>query len=134
MTRWKVGDSANFTKVVTSEVVEQFAEVSGDDNPVHLDEAFAQGTMFKGRIAHGMLSASFISKVLGTICPGQGAIYLEQSLKFQRPVRIGDSVTATVTVLAYDCESGRMQLVTVCTNQHGKEVLTGQATVLYKAA
>src|SRR5215813_14647427 len=90
------GMTAVFTKTVTEADIVLFAGISGDTNPVHLDEDFAKSTMFKGRIAHGMLSASFISTVFGTKLPGPGAIYVSQNLKFKAPVRIGDTVTARV--------------------------------------
>jgi 3-hydroxybutyryl-CoA dehydratase len=111
----KVGDSASFSKTVTAADIDQFAAVTGDTNPVHLDEAYAAGTMFKGRIAHGMLSAGFISTVLGTRLPGPGAIYLKQELTFRAPVRIGDTVTATATVTELFPEKKRAALKTVCT-------------------
>ena len=85
-----VGDSAGMTRTVTDEVIQAFAEVSTDSNPVHLDQAYAEGTMFKGRIAHGMLSGAYVSAVIGMQLPGPGTIYLSQSLRFRRPVRLGD--------------------------------------------
>ena len=93
----RVGQTAEITRVVGAADIEAFAAVSGDNNPVHLDEAYARGTPFGGRIAHGMLAAAYISAVLGTELPGPGAIYLSQSLRFRRPVKIGDPVTARVT-------------------------------------
>src|SRR5215510_13403595 len=92
------GMSAIFTKTVTEADIVLFAGISGDTNPVHLDEEFAKGTMFKGRIAHGMLTVAFISAVLGTRLPGPGSVYLGQSLKFTAPVRIGDTVRARATI------------------------------------
>ena len=106
-----------------------FAGVSGDDNPVHLNEEFAQGTMFKGRIAHGMLGASYISTVIGTRLPGPGTIYMGQSLKFRAPVRVGDTVTARVTVTAIDPEKRRLTLETLCLVA-GKVVIEGEAQVM----
>lgn len=94
-----VGLTATFSKTVTDADIVMFAGVSGDTNPVHIDELYAQNTMFKGRIAHGMLGAAYISTVLGTRLPGPGAIYLSQTLKFRAPVRVGDTVTARVTVV-----------------------------------
>jgi len=123
------GMSASFSRTVTESDIVLFAGVSGDMNPVHLDAEYAQKTAFKGRIAHGMLSAAFISTVLGTKLPGPGTIYLAQSLQFRAPVRIGDTVTATCTVLALDAEKKRATLRTVCT-VGGKPVVEGEALVL----
>jgi acyl dehydratase len=97
---------------VTEDRIEAFAEASDDFNPVHMDEAFAAKTAYRGRIAHGLLSASFGSAVVGTILPGAGAIYLSQSLAFHKPVRIGDVVTARITVAAVDPETARVTLRT----------------------
>lgn len=124
-----VGQSAERTREVTSADIEAFAEVTGDRNPVHLDEAYAAATQFKGRIAHGMLSAGYISAVLGVDLPGPGAIYLSQGLKFRRPVRIGDAVTARVTVSAIDPATARVTLSTVCLVA-GKPVVEGEAIVM----
>ena len=123
------GQSAELTRVASVEVTQAFAEVSGDVNPVHLDEAYAKGTSFGGRIAHGMLSAAYISAVLGTKLPGPGAIYLSQTLRFRRPVRLGDSVTARVTVKALDADRGHVTLTTVC-EVNGKAVVDGEAVVM----
>ena len=98
--------------MVTEARIQQFAEASDDFNPVHMDEAFAAKTAYRGRIAHGLLSASFGSAVVGTILPGAGAIYLSQTLSFHRPVRIGDVVRAQITVAAVDQESARVTLRT----------------------
>ena len=95
----QLGDKASFTKVVTREMVKQFAEISGDTNPIHLDEEYAKGTVFKENIAHGILVTGLISKVLGCDLPGYGAIYVSQSVEFLRPVKIGDEVTATVEAI-----------------------------------
>ena len=97
---------------VTEARIVQFAEASDDFNPVHMDEAFASKTAYRGRIAHGLLSASFGSAVVGTILPGAGAIYLSQTLAFHKPVRIGDVVRAQITVAAVDAESARVTLRT----------------------
>ncbi len=106
------GMTAVFSKTVTEADIVLFAGVSGDTNPVHLDEEFAKTTLFKGRIAHGMLSAGFISAVFGTKLPGPGCIYMSQSLKFKAPVRIGDTVVARVTATAVDREKGRATFTT----------------------
>ena len=125
-----VGDSFEYTTTVTEDMVVKFAEATGDSNPVHLDEEFAKQTFFKTRIAHGMLSAGLISSVLGTRFPGVGTIYISQTLDFKRPVFLGDEITVRLTVLDKDPDRNRLRLATVCLNQKGKEVLTGQAVVM----
>jgi 3-hydroxybutyryl-CoA dehydratase len=127
-----VGQSASYTKTVTEADIVKFAEVSGDNNPVHLDEAFAQTTMFKGRIAHGMLSAGFISTVIGTKVPGSGTIYMSQTLRFKAPVRIGDTVTATCTITEIMPEKRRAVLNTVC-KVGDTVVIEGEALVMVPA-
>ncbi|MFN9164301.1 MAG: MaoC family dehydratase [Alphaproteobacteria bacterium] len=127
-----VGQSASYTKTVTEADIVKFAEVSGDNNPVHLDEAFAQSTMFKGRIAHGMLSAGFISTVIGTKLPGSGTIYMSQTLRFRAPVRIGDTVTATCTITEIIPEKRRAVLTTVC-KVGDTVVIEGEALVMVPA-
>ena len=113
---------------ITEDRIQQFAEASDDFNPVHMDEAFASKTAYRGRIAHGLLSASFGSAVVGTILPGAGAIYLSQSLAFHKPVRIGDVVTAKITVASVDPESARVILRTE--GYVGEEmIMEGEATV-----
>lgn len=124
-----IGLSASRTHTVTEADIQAFAEVSGDHNPVHLDEAYAQTTAFKGRIAHGMLSASYISAILGVDLPGAGAIYLSQNLRFRRPVRIGDTVEAEVKVAEIDADKARVTLETVC-KVAGKVVVDGEAVVM----
>ncbi len=109
-----LGMSETVNKTVSADDIDAFAQVTGDHNPVHLDQAYAETTFFKGRIAHGMLTASFISAVLGTRLPGPGCIYLSQLLKFRAPVKIGDAVTARVTVANVDQEKRRIRLETVC--------------------
>ena len=109
-----VGMSEGFAKTVTSDDIVCFAGISGDNNPIHLDDDYAASTPFKERIAHGMLSASFISAVLGTRLPGPGCIYMSQSLRFRAPVRVGDDVTATATIKEVDSERRRIILETVC--------------------
>ncbi len=130
----KRGMTASVAKTVVESDILKFAFASGDHNPVHLDEEYAKKTRFGKRIAHGMLSASFISTVLGTRLPGPGTIYLEQSLKFCRPVFIGDTVTATVTVTRVDRKTNYVWLKTVCTNSQGKPVVTGRAKVMLESA
>ncbi|TWI66966.1 3-hydroxybutyryl-CoA dehydratase [Desulfobotulus alkaliphilus] len=122
-----MGDSATFTKTISESDVYQFAGVTGDLNPAHINEEYAKGTVFKTRIAHGMLSAGFISAVLGTRLPGPGTIYLRQELKFLAPVRIGDTITAKVEVTGLLVEKNRVTLRTTCTNQEGTLVVDGEA-------
>ncbi len=110
-----VGMTAVYAKTITEADIVIFAGISGDTNPVHLDAHFADQTAFKGRIAHGMLSASFISTVLGTRLPGPGCIYLSQSLKFRAPVKAGDTVTARVTITDVNPDNKRVAFDTVCT-------------------
>lgn len=128
----ELGMKRSVTKEVTDKDIEMFAEVSTDHNPVHLDDDFAKGTMFKGRIAHGMLSAGLISAVIGEQLPGHGTIYMGQTLKFLAPVRPGDVVTAEVEVTAVIPEKRRVTMATRCL-VGGKEVLSGEATVLAPA-
>lgn len=110
-----VGMSASFTKTLTDADITMFVGVSGDNNAVHIDDEFAATTPFKGRIAHGILTASFISAAIANRLPGPGVIYLGQNLKFKAPVRPGDTVKATVTVKEIDLARGRVSLATVCT-------------------
>ena len=125
-----VGDSAAVSKTITETDVYLFAGITGDLNPAHVNEEASAGTMFKGRIAHGMLSAGLISTVLGMYLPGPGTIYLGQELKFTKPVRFGDTVTATATVLEKNEAKNTLKLETVCTNQNGDVVIKGLATVM----
>lgn len=126
----QIGDSASFTKTVTEADVVLYAGLSGDLNPAHVDEESAKKGMFGRRIAHGMLSAGFISNVLGMQLPGPGTIYMGQELRFVKPVYIGDTVTATATVVEKIEEKNRLKLETVVTNQNGDVVITGMATVM----
>jgi 3-hydroxybutyryl-CoA dehydratase len=132
MRDWKVGDSESVTKTISEADVEEFAHISGDNNPVHLDEEYASTTRFGKRIAHGVLVAGLISATIGTRIPGNGAIYAGQCIKFLRPVYLGDTITATVTILDYDRDRGKMTLDTVCRNQDGEMVLSGEAEIRYK--
>ena len=124
-----VGQSAEISHVVGERDLEAFAAVSLDTNPVHLDEAYARTTTFQGRIAHGMLSAAYISAVIGTRLPGPGALYLSQSLRFRRPVKIGDPVTTRVTASALDERRGHVTFATVC-QVDGKTVVDGEAVIM----
>jgi 3-hydroxybutyryl-CoA dehydratase len=127
----KVGDKASLSRTVTDDDIQAFARVSGDNQPLHLDEAFASKTRFRTRIAHGMLSAAYISAALGTkLAPGAVVVYLGQSMRFRLPVRIGDTITAECEVTALDAEKRIATIRTECTNQNGDAVLTGEATVL----
>jgi 3-hydroxybutyryl-CoA dehydratase len=128
----KVGMSAHYAKTVTDADVVLFAGISGDTNPVHLNEEFAKETMFHGRIAHGMLSASFISTVLGTKLPGPGCIYLSQNLKFRAPVRSGDTVEARATITSIVPEKKRVVMETTC-RVGNQVVLEGEAIVMVPA-
>ncbi len=125
----KEGMRAEFSKTVSDADVRSFADVTGDHNPVHLDEAVAARTRFGGRIAHGMLSAGIISAAIASRLPGPGSIYLSQTLKFTAPVRIGDTVTATIAVLEL-LPKNRVRLATTCRNQAGEIVLDGEAVIL----
>lgn len=126
----EIGKTASYTRTVTEADVVMYGGISGDLNPAHFNEEFAKETFFKGRIAHGMLTASYISAVLGMQLPGPGSIYLTQRLKFTKPVRFGDTITATVEVIAVDVVKGRMTLKTCCTNQNDELVLDGEAVVI----
>lgn len=128
----QVGDKASISKTVTEHDVYTFAGLSGDFNPVHINAEFAKTTMFKERIAHGMLVAGLISAVLGTELPGINTIYLAQELTFKSPVKFGDTVTATVEVMEKIDAKNRLMLKTIATNQDGTVVVDGKATVMKK--
>ena len=124
-----IGDTAERTTTITDEMIQLFAKASGDTNPVHLDEEYAKGTPFKERIAHGILVTGLISAVMGCDLPGEGAIYVSQTVNFLRPVKIGDVITAKVEVI--EKIEGRNNLVkfrTYCVNQKGKIVIDGDST------
>jgi 3-hydroxybutyryl-CoA dehydratase len=125
----KVGDSAKFSKTISESDVYQFAGVTGDFNPAHVDEEYAKNTYFKTRIAHGMLTASFISTVIGTMLPGPGTIYMQQAVKFLAPVHIGDTITASAEISEIDMDKKKVRLKTICTNQEGTTVVEGEALV-----
>ena len=131
--RFKVGDNAEITKKITEADIQAFAEVTGDHNPIHLDDEFAKSTRFGRRIAHGMLTASLISSVLANKLPGEGSVYLGQSLQFVTPVFPGDEVTARVTVKQIRDDKPILKLETICVNQHGETVIRGEASVLFSA-
>lgn len=126
----KIGDKASFTKTITEADVCLFAGVSGDMNPLHINDEAGKASMFKRRIAHGMLSASLISTVLGTGLPGTGTLYLGQNLKFTAPVYLGETVTAEVEVSELRTDKNIAILKTTCTNAKGDVVISGEATVM----
>ncbi|MBJ7556917.1 MaoC family dehydratase [Marinomonas spartinae] len=128
-----IDQTATYTKTVTQEDVQSFAYITGDTNPVHLDADFAATTSFGKPIAHGMLSAGFISAAIGTKLPGPGCIYLEQNLKFRAPVYIGQEVTTTITVAEINERRRRVTLKTTC-ECDGKVVVSGEAIVMLPAA
>jgi 3-hydroxybutyryl-CoA dehydratase len=126
----KVGDTDSVTKTITDDDIRAFADLTGDHNPVHLEDEFARTTRFGRRIAHGMLSAGLISAVLANRLPGTGTVYLSQSLNFVAPVYPGDTVTARVTVTRVREDKPIVTLETVCTNQRDEPVIRGEAVVL----
>jgi len=128
--RLKPGQSASITRTIQDEEVRQFAQLSGDQNPVHIDDAYAQETRFGKRIAHGMLCASLVSCVLGTKLPGPGAIYLSQTLRFMKPVYIGDTVSTRVEVLHVRKDKPIVTMTTLVLNADDEVVLSGEATLL----
>ena len=125
-----VGQSASYTKTITEKEVAAFGELVGDFNPVHFDEEYAKTTMFKTRIAHGMLGASLLSSVLAMHLPGPGGVYLKQDVKFLAPVFFGDTLTATVIVKEKIEEKNRLVLDCKVTNQNGVDVIVGEALVM----
>ena len=125
----RVGDGASLVRRVTERDIQLFAAVSGDVNPAHVDALYANNSVLHGIIAHGMLGASMISTVLGTRFPGPGTVYLSQSLRFLKPVRVGDTVTVTVTVRSIDPATHHLVLATTCIDQHGDTVIDGEAGV-----
>lgn len=125
----KVGDWAEFAKTVTETDIYLYAGITGDFNPAHVNEAYAKNTFFKTRIAHGMLTAGFISAIIANQLPGPGTIYLKQELSFLAPVRIGDTITARVEILELNVEKNRVRLKTTCANQDGVTVLSGEGLV-----
>jgi len=130
MPRFRVGQSAQYVRKIREEDVHLCAQLTGDTNPLHLDEAFAQQTRFRGRIVHGVLLLGYISAVLGTQLPGPGAVYLEQQVRFRHPARIGDIVIAEVTVQRWDAERRRLYVQTRAYNQKQVLLLDGQAVLL----
>jgi len=127
-----VGSKASLSKTITEEDVKLFATITGDNNPIHLDEEYAKKTIFKGRVAHGFLTAGMISAVLGTRLPGPGSIYLSQTLKFTAPVRIGDTITCEVEVIKKIEEKNLLILKTTCKRHDEVNVIEGEATTLLR--
>lgn len=125
----QIGDSAEFAKTVSESDIYLYAGLTGDCNPAHINEEYAKKTFFETRIAHGMLSAGFISTVIGTKLPGTGSIYVKQNLSFLAPVRIGDTITALAQITDINVEKNRVRLKTTCMNQDGIQVLEGEAVV-----
>lgn len=130
MKRFFVGQSASCSKTITETDVVQYAGLSGDFNPIHIDKEYARQTRFKQRIAHGLLTSSLLSQLLGMHLPGKGSVYMGQTLRFTRPVFIGDTITATATIQEIIAEKNIIKLLTECKNQKGELVLTGMATML----
>lgn len=125
----KVGDKASLTRAFTEEEVRQFAEISADRNPLHLDEDFGKASIFGRRIVHGMLVASLFSGLIGMELPGEGSIYLGQTLKFRSPVSIGEEVTASVEIIQIREDKPVVTLRTLCINSQGRTVIEGEAVV-----
>lgn len=128
----EIGQSASQSLTITDDHVRKFAELSGDFNPIHIDDEYAAKTRFKKRISHGVLTMSLISRVAGMHLPGPGSIYLSQTIKFKNPVYIGDTVTATVTVKNIRKDKPLITLGTVCHNQNGELLMEGDALVFYE--
>ncbi|MGG3738459.1 MaoC family dehydratase [Aeribacillus pallidus] len=130
MTRFTEGQTASCSKTITEADVVLYAGLSGDFNPIHIDKEYAKNTRFKERIAHGLLTSSLLSQLLGMYLPGKGSIYMEQTLRFTAPVYIGDTITATATVQEFIEEKNIIKLLTECRNQKGELVLMGSAVML----
>lgn len=130
MSKFYVGQTASFSRTVTETDIVMFAGMSGDYNPVHMDREYAADTRFGQRIAHGLLTASFLSRLLGMELPGKESVYLEQTLKFTKPVFIGDTITATAEILQIDEKRNIFTLLTICTNQDGDTVLSGEGKMM----
>jgi 3-hydroxybutyryl-CoA dehydratase len=125
----KVGDAAEFAKTVTETDIYLYAGITGDFNPAHVNEVYAKTTFFKTRIAHGMLTAGFISAIIANQLPGPGTIYLKQDLSFLAPVHIGDTITGRVEIIELNAEKNRVRLKTTCSNQDGVIVISGEGVV-----
>jgi 3-hydroxybutyryl-CoA dehydratase len=125
----QVGDTARFSKTISESDVYMFAGVTGDLNPAHVNEEYAKGTFFETRIVHGMLTASLISTVVGTMLPGPGTVYMRQEVSFLAPVKFGDTITAIVEVSEIMADKKKVRLKTYCINQENKTVVDGEALV-----
>ena len=134
MAKFSAGQISSCSKTITEKDVKTFAEISGDTNPVHLDETYAKQTRFGKRIAHGTLTIGLISVVLGNQLPGHGTVYMSQAIKFVKPVFFDDTITATVEILSIRADKGIVTLKTVCTNQRGENVAEGEAMVFHPDA
>ncbi len=131
MKQFITGAKASFSKKITEQDVAQFAEISGDKNPLHLDAEYAQSTRFGARIAHGAFTFGVISAALGNELPGHGTVYLSQTIKFLKPVYFDDTITATVEITALRADKGIVTLKTDCANQRGEIIAEGEATVFH---
>ncbi len=129
-TSFTVGEEATLSRIISDEDIKTFARISGDENPVHINDDYAKGTVFGSRIAHGMLAASLISSVLGNVLPGPGAVYVSQQLRFLAPVRPGDQVTARVKVAKWDPDNGLVILTTEVINEKDVAVISGKAVLV----
>jgi len=129
MSKFQIGQKASIEKAFTNDDVKTFANVSLDKNPVHLNEEYAKNTIFKGRIVHGFLTGSLISAIIGTILPGEGTIYLNQTMNFRKPVHIGEKIKATVEIVGIKEEKNILTLNTYCENEQGEIVIEGSAVV-----
>ncbi len=127
---WKTGDSASFTRKFTEENVIAFANITGDKNPIHLDDEYASTTRFKKRLVHGILVSGLVSAVLGMHMPGPGSIYIKQTLNFKAPVFINDEITATATITNLRLDKPIATIQTICTNQENTIVIEGEAILL----
>ena len=127
----QIGDEATITRTITEEIVRTFAEFSGDHNALHLEEEFASQTRFKQRIAHGMITASFFSAIIGTLLPGYGSLYLSQDLNFKKPIMINDIIQVKVKVVQKVSSTKMLVLKTTASNQHSQVVLSGTAKVTW---
>lgn len=127
----EIGKIVEYTRVFTSEEVRLFAQISLDDNPIHLDEAYAAQSIFQNRVAHGMFTGSMFSRIFGSIYPGEGSIYLSQDLRFMKPVFFDQPITARVELTAYDPEKRIGTFATICSNEEGKPVVKGEARILF---
>lgn len=126
----QIGDTAYFSKTISETDIYQFAAVTGDFNPAHVNEIYAKSTFFKNRIAHGMLTLSLVSNVLGMQLPGPGTIFVSESVQFMAPVYIEDTIEASVEVIEMDVERNRIKFEAFCTNQHGKKVARAEGVVM----